>query len=475
MLEALKSFLEHHELLGHSQTVHYVVAFSGGRDSTVLMHSLKQLQVHYPTKIRLTAAYYCHPWRPLHHDLQAVYQTCQALDIPFVCLTPDLTQPHTETAARNDRYQQLAQLAIDLEATAVLTAHHQDDALETIMFRMFRGTGIEGLTGIPPVRTITSCGQEVLLARPLLNITRKEINEVVQTFSLSYIDDPTNQQTRFSRNKLRLDVIPHIEQAFPDWRHALLKLMEHAKHDSGIIQSKMGDVWEVLYDQKTNSLDERCFLQLDEAFQRRLLRKFLQLHQEDASYQRVVDIQKFLKGQQLRQLGPSLFSLAHNRFLSVYRQRITIENRQSFEVSGLEIPVPCQLSHRDFKVTLTIKELSPEERMKPLAWHKISPFDTVINLSGLEGKPLILRNRQMGDVMTPLGMKQPMKLKKLFKNRGISRFHRDTIPLLATDSTVLWVAGIAVSELIRVKSKPTHRLSLSFESAPEYLGWLEHA
>ncbi|MCA9840497.1 MAG: tRNA lysidine(34) synthetase TilS [Cyanobacteria bacterium HKST-UBA03] len=473
MLSQVQQFLEQHHLLGQAHEAHYVVAFSGGRDSTVLLHCLKQLQAHYPRKIRLTAVYYCHPWRPLQNDLAQVHKTCKALEVDWICLAPDLTIAHTEESAREDRYNQLARLALDLDATAILTAHHQDDSLETVLFRLFRGTGIEGLNGIPPIRTLYVDEGEVVVARPLLAVSRQAINEVVSSFSLAYVDDPTNQQTQFSRNKLRHLIIPHLETTFPDWRQSMMKLTEHARFDTKIIQAKMDDVWQMVYQADTDSLDERRFLQLDEAYQRRVLRHYLRAHDQEYSYQRIIDALCFLRGEQGRTFGPGLFSVGTHTFLSVYRHRITLETRQPFEVEPLDVSVPCRVSHRQFRATLIIKELDPEERIKPYAWHKTSNFDLVVNLKGLEDATLTLRNRRQGDFITPLGMAENIKLKKLFKNRGISRFHRDRVPLLAQGSKVLWVAGLGLNEEIRVKSKPTHRITFEQTEEPVYMAWKE--
>lgn len=459
--EQLHDFLDTHALIGRDRDVHFVVAYSGGRDSTALLHSLAQLKSESTFNIRLTAAYYWHPWRPLQEDLQVVYQNCKALTIQWVMLTPDLNLPKTETAARHDRYQQLAKLAFDLDATAVLTGHHQDDNVETILFRILRGTGVEGLLGIPEVRTIPLTEtQEVVLARPFINTPRTEINDYVATHQLHYTEDPTNVELGIKRNFLRHELIPKIESAFPQARQSLIRLSELTEGELEIIHTKMEEVWRDIFDPQTRSLDEVRFNQLAHPFQRRVIRRYLEEAGEESNYNKVEEVITFIGGKKRDAGQPGLLSLGPNRFISLYRNRISIESPKKVEVEPVKVTIPGEVSHVTLKATVSITPLTPEQRLRPIDFSKLSEEEAYVDLSSYVGQELTFRARKTGDRIKPLGMSAPVKLKRFFINRCVPRFKRDMVPLLATDSEVLWAVGVGISDTIRVKNAPTHRITI---------------
>ncbi len=459
--QALHSFLESHKLIGRDQETHFVVAYSGGRDSTTLLHCLAQLQAELPTPIKLTVAYYWHPWRPLEEDIEVIHKNCKALGIPWVMLTPDLTLPKTETAAREDRYQQLAKLTHDLTATALLTAHHQDDQVETVLFRILRGTGLDGIKGIPEMRELwIDEVKHVTLARPFIHQPRNIINAFAQENNLTYANDPTNMEIRIKRNLIRHELLPQIEAAFPNARQSILKLSELTTGDLEIVEKKIDEIWSEVFDPKEQSLDEVRFNQLSHAFQRRIIRKFLEYQTQETSFNKIEDILAFIAGKNRKLPSPALFSLDASHFLSVYRNKITIEAPQEKEISPVSIPIPGAISHLDLKATLSIVPLSGEAQQKPIDFSQLSEEEVYVDLSQFEGKELTLRSRMKGDRIKPLGMSESVKLKRYFINRCIPRFKRDTVPLLTSESDVLWAVGVGLSESIRVKNRPTHLITI---------------
>lgn len=459
--EQLHEFFTQHQLLGRDRQVHFVVAYSGGKDSTALLHSLAQLKAESQIPIQITAAYYWHPWRPLQQDLMIIHQNCKRLNIPWVNLTPNLTLPKTETAAREDRYQQLSRLCYDLNATALLTAHHQDDQVETILFRMMRGTGLDGLTGIPPLRLLPLDEERhVKLARPFLDVPRSAITDYIQQHHLAFVEDPTNADTSIKRNFLRLEIVPRLKTAFPQLEHSLVRLAELAEGELEIIHSKMDEIWDEVYDKKTHSLDEVLFSQLSQPFQRRIIRRFLEQLDLEAGYQQVMDVIAFIEGKHRKLNAPSLFSLGKELFLSIYRNRISVEKPQKQDILPLPVHIPGAVCHRDLHATVQIIPLTPEQRMKPIDYATLPKDEAYVDLSRFEGKELILRTRKEGDRIKPLGMKTPIKLKRFFINRFISRFERDSILLLTNEKEVLWAVGVGLSEDIRVKDRPTHLITI---------------
>lgn len=465
--QQLHCFLETHGLIGRERAAHFVVAYSGGRDSTALLHSLSQLRQESAIDLTLTAAYYWHPWRPLQEDLKVIHQNAAPLKIQWFMLTPDLTLPKTEAAARQDRYRQLASLACDLKATALLTAHHQDDQIETILFRLFRGTGLEGVTGIPAVRPLASDGGgSISLARPFIGIPRSRINDYIQEYQLLYVEDPTNIDTRFKRNRIRHEILPAIEAAFPQARQSLIRFSDLTAGELEIIERKINAIWRELYDPRLQSMDEVRFGQLARPFQRRIVRKFLDITcGEEAGYSKIEEIIDFISGKTRDIQAPALFSLSAERFLSMYRNRISIERLSTGGIAPVKFSIPTEISHRELKATLSIVPLTSEQQAKPIDYQKLPAGEIYADLSEFKNQELVLRGRQKGDRIKPLGMDTSIRLKKFFINRSVPRFKRDAVPLLATDSEILWAVGIGLSDKIRVRNRPTHVIRFKKETS----------
>lgn len=489
----IETFLRTHRLLGNTRTTHFLLAFSGGRDSTALLYGLSDLKNRLQN-VEITLAYYAHPWRPLAVDLQYIYQHAKRLGLPWVVITPNLNLPHSEADARNDRYDQLGKLALDLQATAILTAHHQDDLIETMLFRLFRGTGLDGLKGIPPIRALAverdGKDHEIPVARPLLTICRDEINQFIQAKSLTFVDDPTNTDVRFKRNAVRHDILPQIEAHFPKVRQALMTLAQHAEGDLQVIDTKIQDIWHMLYDPKARSLDETGFLQLSQPFQQRIMRQFLDEYELSMSFKSLTHLLDVLNGTQRQRTEPILYSLNDTRFLHVYRGSITIEFPEK-RVEGLvNVSIPGSVTLLPLRTTITIEELSFEERLKSIDPKKVPENEVLVDLTRILKtgvKQLIFRTRRQGDRITPLGMSKPMKLKGLLINRNIPRFQREHWPVVAIEDpprdplpenpldaigidvddtltqrmgNVMWAAGLALNHHIKVVDRPTHRIRL---------------
>lgn len=187
-------------------------AVSGGRDSMALLHLLREMgkkegfQVH--------AAHFNHHIRPTaDRDQGFVMGWCGAMGIPLTCGGADAAArarelgTSLEDGARQLRYRFLEETADRVGAARIATAHHREDNAETVLLHLLRGSGLRGLGGIPPVR-----GR---IVRPLLETSRADIDGYVRRHQIPYVDDETNADTRFTRNRLRLEVFPLLEEISP--------------------------------------------------------------------------------------------------------------------------------------------------------------------------------------------------------------------------------------------------------------------
>ena len=184
-------------------------AVSGGRDSVCLLHYLHSISES--CGFSLAVGHYNHHMRPTAgRDEDFVRNLCRELNVPFhtegcdVVAAAAAAGAGVEEMGRRLRYEFLERLADELGAQRIATAHHMADQAETVLLNLLRGTGPEGLGGIPPVR-----GR---LIRPLLNTTREEIEQYLDDFALGHVEDETNESLVFARNRLRKNVMPELEK-----------------------------------------------------------------------------------------------------------------------------------------------------------------------------------------------------------------------------------------------------------------------
>ena len=200
-------------------------AVSGGRDSMAMLHLLSALAEG-------AAAHFNHRLRPAaDRDEAFVRDWCREKNIPLTCGAGNVREfavregLSIEDAARTLRYAFLESAALDMGAARIATAHHREDNAETVLLHLLRGTGLQGLGGIAPVR-----GK---IVRPLLEVSRAEIDEYVTRNQIPYVEDESNQDARFTRNRLRLEAFPLLEEISPASRRiaaAAALLREDGEH-----------------------------------------------------------------------------------------------------------------------------------------------------------------------------------------------------------------------------------------------------
>jgi len=254
LTQKVKKNIQHNPCFGRSNTI--IIGTSGGPDSTALTHILHALQ--YELGFHLHIAHFNHKMhRNANADQKFVEQLADRLNVP--CSVGQwknrrkTKRGSLEDAARQHRFQFLTQLAGKIKAHAIVLAHTEDDLAETVLMRILRGTGLQGLRGILPVREIDG----VTFIRPLINAKKSEILNFLKKKKLPYRLDPTNKQTKFFRNKIRLELLPLLKKQYnsnitglltnladnistdysylEDQTHKLFtKLIKHSKTNNGI-------------------------------------------------------------------------------------------------------------------------------------------------------------------------------------------------------------------------------------------------
>lgn len=233
-------------LIPYQKAKRWIIGFSGGMDSTVLLHSLVKLKKQH-TLPTLSAIH-------IHHGLQTIadqwpnhcQSICDQLNIPLTIIKVRITQQaNIEQAAREARYTAFAnQLQKD---DILLTAQHKNDQAETLLFRLFRGAGVKGLMAIPAQRLL---GQGTLI-RPLLNIPYDTLKHYAESNQLFWIEDPSNQDLHYARNYLRHQVLPKILDYWPQAIHNIVQTSEHMQEAQKLLNEL---AQQDLLEAQTNSL-----------------------------------------------------------------------------------------------------------------------------------------------------------------------------------------------------------------------------
>ena len=219
MLSKVKDYIKKHKLLSLSDL--YIVALSGGADSVALLLLLDEMgyKVH---------ALHCNfhlRGEESDRDERFCEDLCLKKNIPFhrihfdTLMYAETHKVSVEMAARELRYRYFEQLRKDIGAEGICVAHHQDDTVETVLLNLVRGTGLRGLTGIQP--------RNGAILRPLLCVTRTEIEAYLATKQQDYVTDSTNLETDFVRNKIRLQVVPFLRQLNPAVSENIVRTAEH--------------------------------------------------------------------------------------------------------------------------------------------------------------------------------------------------------------------------------------------------------
>lgn len=224
------------QLAGLMDAPCWYLGFSGGLDSTVLLQLVERWRREHPGAPPLAAIHINHQLQPEADDWQRhCQQVGEDLQLPMICLAVDvgLQGEGLEAAARQARY---AAFEAQLQAGDVLfLAHHLDDQVETFFLRLLRGSGLQGLAGIPVQRAL-GAGR---LVRPLLQTPRTELEDYAARQDLHYVEDPSNSQTDADRNFLRLELLPLLGSRWPAYRHTVSRASDHLAGAAALLEQTL--------------------------------------------------------------------------------------------------------------------------------------------------------------------------------------------------------------------------------------------
>ena len=473
--EKVLNCLKKYNLTDNNQAL--LVGFSGGIDSTCLLDVLFGLSQEYGFK--LVAGHLNHNWRgeeSRKEELSAKH-FCSERNIEFYNETLPESLPHTEEEARNQRYKFFNKTAVETKSTAIITGHTLSDQVETVLYRIIRGTGISGLKGIPEMRH--QKGMPAIY-RPLLEITREENIEYCKENNITPTIDSSNLQEKYLRNKIRLSLIPELKKYNSGIENAILRLSSISKDSEDLVEEYLRFINPEIYCEN-NIISTQKFIKLSQALQKRILFDFFIKNNIEHNYEKIEENLNFIKESSDLKSGNTI-SLTKNAWLFVSLSEIRIINQikadKISEIIAVNLDGETVFSHLNltFKIKPcnkeVVKEFPCETGVKKdeaelcfagsfcNSFPKETDKKAYVDLSRIKA-PLYLRTRREGDMIQPFGMKEKIRLKKYLINKGIAEFERDKLLLLANDEEIIWVVGVGISELLRVNKIPTHEMCVT--------------
>lgn len=427
----VKDFLKKYNLTETNEPV--LLGFSGGFDSLCLLDILHKLG------LEIVALHLNHNWRGAesYRDFEFCKNFCLTNNIKFYSETLDDTIPHTETAAREARYDFFNRAAKKFSSNIIFTAHNANDNAETILYRIIKGTGIEGLSAIAEKR-----GN---FYRPLLNIQRADIENYCKTNNLIPIIDSSNNNTKYKRNFIRHKIMPLLEEINPNAIQSINTMSEIAKEETEIIDEYVSKIL-----QNTQNSTKK-FLELPISIQNKIIYKLFRENNLDYDREKILQSVNFIKTNANLKSGKTL-SITTNLWLFTSDKTFYFFSKNKPNDIEVQINKIGDYNFSNGKFSIIKCEQSPTQYPKDCDCVAYI-FANTINYT--------LRYRKDGDYIYPLGAGGKQKLKKYFNSKKIPNHLKDTIPLLCSGQEVLWVIGYGISERLRVENKPSYMLKFT--------------
>ena len=410
------------------------LAVSGGMDSMVLLQLFHQLNYEI-------AVLHCNfSLRNLESDgdEEFVKHYCEDKQIPLFIQKFDTKQfvedakLSIQVAARKLRYDWFYEQLVDKNYDYILTAHHLDDSLETFLINLTRGTGLEGLTGIP--------AQNDKIIRPFLPFSRVEIEKYIQENNLQWREDSSNASDKYFRNKVRHAIVPVLKELNPNLLSSFQNTIENLQQAQSLVEDASKLVFQIVVQEEANQLK----FNLIELLKLPNYAAYLYQWLKDFGFSAWQDIYDLVTAQSGKQVFSETHILLKDRdFLILYAKEIHSDKEEYFIPKELqEVKVPLKISF------CNINDISNTNSNCIFVDEELFQF------------PLTIRKWQKGDYFYPLGMLGKKKLSKYFKDEKMSLIDKSNQWLLCSDNQIVWVIGKRQDERFKITENTNHKLQI---------------
>ncbi|HAR92364.1 MAG TPA: tRNA lysidine(34) synthetase TilS [Eubacterium sp.] len=450
MKKKVLEFIRKNKLVKKGNSV--VLGVSGGADSICMLKLLSDLQKRLGISLYVLHINHMIRGEEADQDAAFVKKICTKFKVPHRVINVDVPALaereglSEEEAGRYVRYDEFSKYAYEVSATKIAVAHNSNDNAETVLMNLARGTGIKGLGGIPPKREMEDAnGNVVEVIRPILCLSRKEIEDYLKENEIEYRNDSTNDSTDYTRNKIRLEIMPLLENINDNAMQNITNASNELADTSNYIEKDVDEAYEEFVTEE----DGKLFLS-DESFAidpivlTGVIRKMIENiagKLKDITRIHVGDVVSLSEKQVGKKIDLPYSIVAEREYEGI--SMFSESNETESETKNKEVIISFE--EDDFDRT-SIEEL------KYTKWLDYDKIDDVV-----------VRTRQKGDYIVIDGDGATKKLKKYFIDEKIPRRERDEVLLVADGNHILWVVGYRISEDVKVTSSTKKVVKLEYK------------
>ncbi|MBI5167248.1 MAG: tRNA lysidine(34) synthetase TilS [candidate division NC10 bacterium] len=462
LLSKVRRTISKHGLLQKSDRV--VVALSGGMDSMTLLHLLLSLKGEIGLSLYIAHLDHMFRGEASRRDADLVGQLAQELDLPATIRSVDVPRLRLDgklspqEAARQARYGFLLEVAALEGADRIALGHHLDDQAETVLINLLRGSGSRGLGGIPIKR-----GPFI---RPLLEVSRREIEEHVHASRLPFLEDPSNREGGYLRNRIRFDLLPYLARAFnPRIREALAETADLLREDDTFLSRLAQEALAPLvlaHRERGLELSRPGLRELPCSLRRRVLREAVGMVRGGIyllggrRLAALEDLALFGRAGAGLHLGEEVVAAVEYEALVLRGEETGTERAEAF---------PLTIPGRTYVPTFGREVVTNVVKNQSWDFRAVARDVAFLDMAKVR-PPLSLRSRETGDRFYPLGVGGQKKLQDFFVDAKVPRYERDRTPILVDSEKILWVVGLRIDERAKVRADTEQVLVVEARRVP---------
>ena len=448
IVKKIKDFILENNLIEKNDKV--MIALSGGSDSVCLFHILNTLKKDMG--FSLYAFHLNHNIRnEAKRDEDFVLDLCKMHEVPLFLESEDMLELHEDSGmgleeiSRKKRYELIYKIMKENNINKTATAHHLLDHSESIILNMVRGSGIRGLKGI-------SVSNNNII-RPILNLTKEEILCYIEENDLKYVTDVTNFDTDYSRNNIRHNILPHLEEINNNVYNHFFELSSIAGEIDDLLNELASKIVIIKEDDKVY-IELKDYYSLHTAVKKQILFNMLNKLgiKKDINSKAINNIVDLIeKNNTSFEISLINNIVAKRRYDKLYFEYLSKDNRESIRLE-VDNKNKFEVKYNDIFIKLEKKDILDK-----------NSEDKYVDYDKIRGK-LFLRTRQDGDKFSPFGLDGSKNLKEYIIDKKIPKEDRDFIPLLSDEENIIAVIGYDINNKYRIDENTKNILSINYKT-----------